>query len=279
MRRSWGVLTIVLFCLALSCLPACSPTGGSGKIKVATTTSLLSVMAHEVGGDRVSTTVIIPPGACPGHFDPKPSDVQALADAKLFLKHGWEGFAANLVKGANNSNLAVVDVKVDGNWMLPEVQAKAVEPVVAAVSNADPSGKQTYQERGDKYRKEVLATGDRLKAKAMGKLKGIKVLCSQQQEPFIRWAGFEILDSFGRPEDTTSQKMKELVDKGKAGKARLVINNLQSDPDAGKGLAQEIGAVQLNVSNFPGAFDGTDTWAKALERNIDLLIEAVGKGG
>ena len=54
-------------------------------MKVATTTSLLGALAKEIGGERVDVVTIILPAACPGHFDTKPGDVKALADARLFL--------------------------------------------------------------------------------------------------------------------------------------------------------------------------------------------------
>ena len=42
-------------------------------------------------------------------------------------------------------------------------------------------------------------------------------------------------------------------------------------------LAKELGAVQVALSNFPGALEGTETWEKAFERNVALLIDAVKK--
>ncbi|MDA8220038.1 MAG: metal ABC transporter substrate-binding protein, partial [Dehalococcoidales bacterium] len=225
--------------------------------------------------EMCGVVTIILPAACPGHFDTKPGDVKVLANARLFLKHGWEGFADNLVKSANNPALSVVQVQVEGNWMVPETQAKAIDPVVDALSKADPAGRDFYQQRGSAYKDKVLATGRRLRDTLAGRAAGVRVLCSQMQVDFVKWAGFEVVDTFGRPEETTPQKLQELVAKGRASRAALVINNLQSDPDAGKGLAQEIGAVQLNLSNFPGAFEGTETWEKAVERNVDLLLEAL----
>jgi zinc transport system substrate-binding protein len=38
---------------------------------------------------------------------------------------------------------------------------------------------------------------------------------------------------------------------------------------------KEIGAVQVTLSNFPGGFDNTETWEKAVENDVDLLLEAL----
>jgi len=55
----------------------------------------------------------------------------------------------------------------------------------------------------------------------------------------------------------------------------LVVNNLQDGQDAGKAVAEEISAVNLNLSNFPGGFNNTETWEKAIDYNVTLLLDAV----
>lgn len=40
-------------------------------------------------------------------------------------------------------------------------------------------------------------------------------------------------------------------------------------------MANEIGAEQVTLSNFPGGFDNTETWEKAVENDVDLLLEAL----
>jgi polysaccharide deacetylase 2 family uncharacterized protein YibQ len=70
---------------------------------------------------------------------------------------------------------------------------------------------------------------------------------------------------------------KDLVDTGKATKVTLVIDNLQSAKDAGKGLAQEIGAKNINLSNFPGGFDNTETWEKAIDKNVEFILGEAAK--
>jgi len=40
-------------------------------------------------------------------------------------------------------------------------------------------------------------------------------------------------------------------------------------------IAQDIGATQVTISNFPGGFKGTETWEKAIDRNVDLILAAL----
>jgi len=80
---------------------------------------------------------------------------------------------------------------------------------------------------------------------------------------------------FGRPDTLTPQVVKELVDTGKAENVALIIDNLQSGQDAGKGVAEELGCQRLILSNFPGGFDDTETWEKAIDYNIELILTAL----
>ena len=105
------VLTLVLASLGIGCSEK-----STGKLKVVTSTSLIAYIVERVGGDQVEVVNIIPPAQCPGHFDVKPGDIQKLADADLFLLHGWQGekFSQELIASANNPDLTVVKIDVHG---------------------------------------------------------------------------------------------------------------------------------------------------------------------
>jgi zinc transport system substrate-binding protein len=96
------------------------------------------------------------------------------------------------------------------------------------------------------------------------------------QEGFVKWAGFDVVATYGRPEDLSPAQMDELVTEAKDADVALVIDNLQSSAAAtGATMAQDIGAVEVTISNFPGGFDNTETWEKAIDKNVDLLLAAL----
>ncbi|RLC96359.1 MAG: zinc ABC transporter substrate-binding protein, partial [Chloroflexi bacterium] len=92
-----------------------------------------------------------------------------------------------------------------------------------------------------------------------------------------RWTGLNVIDTYPRPDALTAQMSAHLVDLGKAENVTLVIDNLQSGADGGKAIAEDIGCARIVLSNFPGGFDNTETWEKAIDHNIDLILEAVTK--
>jgi zinc transport system substrate-binding protein len=269
-----GVLLLTLVVLPLGCT-----SEATSNLKVVTTTSLIASIVERVGGDKVQVANIIAPAQCPGHFDVKPSDVQMLSDAKLFLMHGWQGemFSTDLVKSANNPELKVVILNIPGNWMTPTVQAQAVGNITSTLAEIDPQNASYYQSNAESELAAITAKGNELKAKlAAGNLSQVNVLCDAQITDLVQWAGFNVVASYPRPEDISAKKMQELIDQGKQAGVVIVIGNLQSGTsDVGITIASGIGAVQVTLSNFPGGFDNTETWEKALEQDVNLMLEAL----
>jgi zinc transport system substrate-binding protein len=270
-----GVILLTLVILPMGC------TGGeaSANLKVVTTTSLIASIVEKVGGDKVDVANIIPPAQCPGHFDVKPSDMKVLSDAKLFLMHGWQGemFSTDLINSADNPELKVISLNIPGNWMTPTVQAQAVGNITSALAEIDPQNAGYYQNNANSELAAITAKGNELKAKlAAGNLSQVNILCDAQITDLVQWAGFNVVASYPRPEDISAKKMQELIDHGKQSNVALVIGNLQSGTsDAGVTMASGIGAVQVTLSNFPGGFDNTETWEKALDKDVNLMLETV----
>ena len=54
-----------------------------------------------------------------------------------------------------------------------------------------------------------------------------------------------------------------------------MIDNYQSGTDFGLGLAADVGATQVVITNFPGAINGTETYTKMIEYNARQLFDAL----
>jgi len=249
------------------------------RLQVVTCTSLLEYIAERVGGDLVDVANIIPPSQHPGDFDATPGDIRKLADADIFLVHGWPGetFVPGLIESANNPDLKLVTIQVNGNWMTPQVQMEATEMVARKFIQEDPENESSYRQAADDYKAAVIRKDAdiqlRLRESRVG---GTPTLCAFWQEGFVRWVGLRVIATYG-PAELTPQDTRELVDKGREGEVTLVVDNLQSGRDAGKGIAEDIGCARVILSNFVGAFENTETWEEAVEKNMDLILEALGQ--
>ena len=269
---------VIILSLVMGMLVGGCSSGSTDKLKVMTSTSLMTYIVEQIGGDHVEALNLVPPNQHPGNFDTKPDDIQKLSTAKLFLLHGWPGetYVDKLVAAANNPDLKVVNTPTDGNWMIPAVQSAATDNVLKAISENDPANATDYQKAADAYKKRIQAKESDIKDKLTGaNVSNINVIASARQADFLEWAGFNVVATFASVQALTPQVVKDLVDKGKAGNVTLVINNLQDGQDAGKAIAEEIGAKNINLSNFPGGFSGTETWEKAIDYNVTLLLNAI----
>jgi zinc transport system substrate-binding protein len=266
------VLLLAALLLPLSCArPSADIVAGS---------SLIADIAQDIADGKLEIHNLIPPGMCPGHYDVKPSDVEILANSKAFIIHNWQQDKANitgLIAAADNPDLIIKVIDVPDAPMVPEVQSETVDKIAQALCEIDSANSAYYQKKAEERKQVVLAKGEEVKGRLQeAKVSGIKVICSGMQIGFAKWAGFDVVTSYGRPEDLSVAEVEQLVTKAKQAGVALVIDNLQSG-GAGKSetMAKDIGAVQVTISNFPGGFKGTETWEKAIDKNVDLLLEAL----
>ena len=271
-----GMLCAVIVCIVSA---SCSK---APREEIIAGTVLVKGLVQDIAGEDAAVRALIPPGMCPGHFDMKPSDVDALAACKVFLVQSWQRKMANvsqLVKTAGIPAERIVEVGTDGNWMVPPLYSEAVGAVAQALAVVEPGMAALYEQRAAERAKAVEALGAALKKRLDAvPAGGVKVMCGQIQEPLVRWAGFEIVDTYGRPEDLSVADVERLVKTGRDAKVAVVVDNLQSgDTRVSQAFAREIGAVHVVLSNFPGGLPDTDTWDKACTKNVDLLLDAAAR--
>ena len=238
----------------------------------------ISNIIQDVADDKLESRPFIPPGMCPGHYDVKPSDIEALANSKAFFVHNYQQNYENvtgLIEAAQNPDLIIRVIDITGNWMTPPVQAEAVDEIAQALGELDEENAAHYQEKAAERVQVILAKGEKVKGRLLeAGVEDVKVICADMQAGFVSWAGFDIVATYGRPEDLSVAGKERLVVEAQEAGVALVIDNLQSGA-AETSMAQDIGAIQVTISNFPGGFENTEIWENAIDKNVDLLLEAL----
>lgn len=279
MIKRLAIVTVILALMLFVDLPlgGCTPTDTS-RLQVVTSTSHLEQLVKRVGGDLVDVINIVPPASHPGDFDTSPGDMQKLADADLFLWHNWPGevYVEGLIESADNPDLTVKTVEIEGSWMTPPVILLAVDKVVEALSGVDSENRAAYKEAGEAYKGVIKAKEAEIRTMLTGTgISEAKVLCAGWQAGFLSWAGFNIVATYGLPTAPTISDIEELVELGREVGVNLVIDNLHDNPDAGKPIATELGCKRIILLNFPGVNEDTKTWEETLDYNIALILEAL----
>jgi len=96
--------------LALSVAPVSAQQANGGPLSVVATFSILGDFARNVGGDRVSVTMLVGPNSDTHVYTPTPSDAKEITDAKLVIVNGLglEGWLPRLIKSSGSKAATVV---------------------------------------------------------------------------------------------------------------------------------------------------------------------------
>jgi len=279
MRRSLRdtlVVVLVVIVAAFIVHAHSAPTS----VDIMAGSSLISNIIQDITDGKVETSTLIPPGVCPALYDVKPGDIEALANSTALFIHDYQENFTNIngaIEAAKNPDLIIMAINVTGNWMVPQVQAEAVDKIAQALGEIDPENAAYYAGNATEREQAILAHGEDVRNTLQDAgVDGVKVICADMQEGFVEWAGFDVVATYGQPENLSPADVAQLVNEAKQAGVALVIDNLQSSATAtGATMAQDIGAVQVTISNFPGGFDNTETWEKAIDKNVNLLLGAL----
>ncbi len=85
-----GAAMLLLALTAAGCGAKSDGPTGEGKLKVVATTPQVADIVKNVGGDAVEVEEILPPGADPHEYEPKPSAVSAIAEADVVFRSGGD---------------------------------------------------------------------------------------------------------------------------------------------------------------------------------------------
>lgn len=115
MRRVLCVLMMTLLAVtAAGCGGAAGDSGDSGeeKLRVAATTSVISDLVGQVGGERVEAFSIVPVGGSPETFQPSPRDAGRVSEAQVVFENGLglDSWVEDLIESAGGEEQKVVEL-------------------------------------------------------------------------------------------------------------------------------------------------------------------------
>lgn len=265
-------MVIPLILLIISLFTLISPVLSLENEKpiIVATTSVLGSIVYDLAGDKVIVVVIASPNICPAHYDIKPSDIAAVAMAKLVFYHGIEPWLNRLIEASGSKAILI---KVAGPWNTPDSLKSYYERVAKALN--DNLG-MNVSERLIICLKKIDEVANKMKEIAVKyKFNQIKVICMKWQASLIEWLGFQIIATYDPPERLSSKDIVELETKAKEEEVMLIIDNLQSGVVFGKSLAEKVGAIHIALTNFPGTAMELNNVTAVFLYNVEKLKTAV----
>jgi zinc transport system substrate-binding protein len=238
---------------------------------VSSDTILSGMTASLLPPNRYSTEAILPPGQCPGHYDVKLSDITKIRRADLVVSFKGMPFMDKAVPGGRAQ--LIVDAK-NRNWMAPSSYIYGLGVLADGLSNRFPEDRDEIMRRKEESVRKVKTGASSLleKIKRAG-IFGKAIIASFMQKEPLEWMGFRVVGQYGRQEAISPRELVRLSQVGRAQQAIMVVDNLQSGPDAGKGIAETLGVPHVVLTNFPSE----KGYLAALAENVSAVLAAAAK--
>jgi zinc transport system substrate-binding protein len=193
------ILSLLFFIAGNACQRQEQKAGKAKQLNVVTTLFPLYDFTKNIAGDKVSVTLLLPPGVEAHSFEPKAGDMLRVNGADLFIFTGkfMEPWADGLLKGVDNKGLLVVDAstgitlmegedkhhdhghgkgekhgkesndhhgKIDPHlWLDFAIAQKIVDNILAALITRDPAGKDMYTQNAEAYKAKLVDLDRRYK--------------------------------------------------------------------------------------------------------------------
>ncbi len=259
-----------------------------GRLRVAVSILPLKSLVERVGDHRVQVTVLVPPGASPHTFEPRPEDVKALAQADLvvFVGMGLEDpWGYRLVESAGKDPSQVVELArgitptPDSNphvWLSPKNGRILVQNLVAALSQRDPAHAQEYQARGDTLI-QALDSLHQVYLQRFSSLKHRAFVATHAAWSYLaRDYGLEQVAVLQKKPgaEPSARQVAEIVRLMRQRNVRVVIVEPQLPEKAAQTLASETGAQVIRLDPLGVATGHTD-YLDLLAYDLETLWKAL----
>ncbi len=268
-------------------------------LKVASLSTVLSDVALNVGGDKISAEAIVKGGVDPHEFAPSPSDVQTVAEANVVLVSGkgMEGYLSKLEEGTDPKKFVNVGNKIgsslkledegktieDPHWWHSVANVKkATDAVRDALIAADPADKDAFAANAAAYQAKLdaLDKAIKLKVAGLGRDKRKLVTSHDAFQYFARDYGFKIypIEGVSTAEEPSTRKVAELLTAIKKEKVKAVFFENTQNPKVITQITKETGATvggELYADGLGKPDGDAATYLDMMHHNVNTIVDAL----
>lgn len=285
--------------LTLAALAACSTPASpstSGGLSVVATTSLIGDAARRVGGPRVTVRVLLPIGADPHAYDPRPQDVAALANAQIVLVNGFDLEATLQPLLADAKNVVVVSDGIDALpfageeggldphvWQDPNNVIVWTRNIADAFAQADPAHADEYQVNAEAYIAELTSLDAWIRERVAEIPEANRKLVTDHEAfgYFAARYGFEqvgtVIPSLSTGAAPSARELAALEDAIRSSGVKAVFVGSTVSPDLSRRVADDTGVrlVSLFTGSLSAAGGGAETYLDMIRYNVNAIVEAL----
>jgi len=297
---------LVLFIFVFSAIQLQASECLGEKVSVIASIFPVADMVKQVGGMYVDVTTVIPPGASPHTYEPKPSLLKKISEARVFFMIGaglelWAGKFVRLSKnqlqtvklseGISLIKLSKHHHDDDTNisdaesgfanphiWLDPEIAKLMVNNIISVLCKIDNKHMNYYEKRGSAYL-DKLDELHFLISSTVEKFKIRKYVCFHPAWDYF--ARQYKLESVGVIEATpgrnpTPRSIKKIISLIKQHDIRAVFAEPQLNPKVAEVIAREAGVKVLFLDPMGGPdIKGRNSYFDLMKYNLGVLQEAM----
>jgi len=285
MARTWGrkimiMLAVVSAAGLMFAVAACAPESeDDNRLGVVVTILPQVEFVENVGGDRVKVTVMVPPGASPHTYEPKPAQLKALAEATLYAKVGsgvefelvWmekllatskEMVVMDCSKGVELQEMVAEDEDehhgaMDPHiWLSPANARIMVRNICDGLAEVDPDNRHYYEQNRDAYLQQ-LAEIDREIRDGLAAVKNRRFMVYHPAFGyFAREYNLIMIPLEIEGKEPTAAGLTHLIEQAKAHDIRVIFAEPQFDPKSAEVVAEAIGGEVVLIDPLARDYTG-----------------------
>ena len=311
------ITLLLVACLSVVALTGCAApattTEEGDKLNIVSTTTMLTDLTMEIGGDKVEVVPLMGPGIDPHEYVATEGDVSSLMDADVVIYSGLHLEAAMgdvLGKLKDNYVICAAGEVHDGElhggaltkddlnyyqgevdphfWFDVSLWKKVATYVADELGKADPDNATFYAENAKKYvyELEVLEYYTQQKLDTIPQGQRVLITAHDAYGYFARAYGLEVYAPQGI--STTAEASSEAI----AEVAKYVVDNkiktmfvetsvsnknIQSIQEAAKQMSWDVAIADtyLYSDSIGSSADGHDSYVSAVKSNVDAIVSSL----
>ncbi len=275
---------------------------------VATTTDLAALVAV-IGGDLVTVESIVPAGADPEAFEPRPGDLGKLRRAGLLVRVGlgydyWLDALVNqtgeqrLMRGGEatlDASAGIPLLEIRGQsiinegghahgmanphyWLDPENAIIVTAGIAEALVRIAPGHRDRILANREGFLSQ-LETRRTLWSRTLAPFAGTKLIAYHNSWPyFARRFRLNVI-AFIEPKTGVAPSpahLVQLISEGRRAQVRAILHEPFDPEDASRFVAQKLGVPLVRLAISVGSLEGTNDYLALFDYNVATLAKALG---
>jgi zinc transport system substrate-binding protein len=262
------IVTIVIITIGLISLYQSSDIDHLEKPRIVVTILPQAEFIEKIAGDKVSITTMVPPGASPHTYEPRPSQMKEVTEAEMYAKVGT-GLDFELVWMPKiietNPNMLIIDSSksirlietVADNehggkdphfWLSPKNAIIMVENLYEGLVKIDPDNKEYYAKNKDAYI-ESLKELDSTIMQTFSGLKTKKFMVYHDSWGYLAYDyGLEQIPIAKEGKEPTPESIANLIDQARENNITIIFASPEFEIQTAKTIAEEIDGRVILIS-------------------------------